>query len=152
MTVAYTLAPARPGTLGELVDELVLSAIGVGRCRPETISVFPLAAAVAKKGSWAKYRQGRNRLASLGAIYLNWLAPPPPWMLAETIEAGPRRGLVWRGRDGESSSTCAVWRSIATRKSAKRSLLHSAWQHGGTGAASSALELSSWGRRVGRHW
>lgn len=89
--------PRKGHALESLLDEVVATIVEDGR--PGT-AALEAAGRAAVGTSWSGYRNGRNRVATLAASYLRWLAPRDGWEHVGTLEVGGRRPLAWRSTTG----------------------------------------------------
>ncbi len=89
--------PRQGHALEELLDRVVASLVEGGR--PGT-AALEAAGRAAVGTPWSGYRNGRNRVATLAAAYLRWLAPRDGWEHVGTLEVGGRRPLAWRSATG----------------------------------------------------
>lgn len=69
-----TSAPADGTVLPRMVRELAVR-VANAPVRPTTGALKAAVADVVSGTTWSGYRAGRQRLASLGAVYLNWFLP-----------------------------------------------------------------------------
>lgn len=83
-----------PVLLDRVVGRLVES-------RAEPTRALWIAGQVVRGTPWARYRNGRARLASAAATYLTWLAPPESWKAFAAPKVGNRRAIGWRAPSGE---------------------------------------------------
>lgn len=80
---AESRRPRRGHALESLLDQVVAALVEDGR--PGT-AALEIAGRAAVGTSWPGYRNGRNRVATLAATYLRWLAPREGWAHVGTLE------------------------------------------------------------------
>lgn len=97
---ATQVAAARPhGTnqLPTLLDHVVADLVNADR---DPTRALAAAGRACRETTWASYKTGRNRVATMAACYLRWLAPPESWTPAGTLAVGDRTVFLWAD-DGE---------------------------------------------------
>jgi hypothetical protein len=86
-------APKDPDTFGQLLDAVVDE---LTRGEPEPTRALVIAGRVVAGTPWAGFRSGRARLATAAASYLNWVAPPLPWVRLDLdLSVDGRRPIGW---------------------------------------------------------
>lgn len=112
-----SMAPADGTVLPRLVHTLAAQ-IATSEVRPTPAMLKAAVARIVSGTAWSGYRSGRQRLASLGAVYLNWFlptsdhcfvqvpsevrpvlrfdAPDGTWFVDELVTSGYEDGLAAR--------------------------------------------------------
>lgn len=91
--------PRSSAVLPQLRDKVVLDLVEGDRA-PATDALAAAGRAV-RGTSWAGYRSGRCRLATMAASYLRWLAPPATWSFVGAPSVSGRRAVAWLSPAGE---------------------------------------------------
>ena len=115
-----SMAPSDGTVLPRLVHTLAAQ-IATSEVRPTPAMLKAAVARMVSGTAWSGYRSGRQRLASLGAVYLNWFlptsdycfaqvpsevrpvlrfdAPDGTWFVDELVTSGYEDGLAARVRE-----------------------------------------------------
>lgn len=90
--------PADTAVFPRLLDQVVVELVASGGAPSAALGV---AGRAVRGTTWAGYRNGRNRLASMAASYLRWMAPPEAWGAADPRSVSGRTAFPWVSPAGE---------------------------------------------------
>lgn len=91
--------PRHDGTMATLLDGVVVRMVQRGLGPMDALAEAGRAVTAT---SWASYRSGRNRLATMAASYLHWIAPGAGWQMTKAMDLEGRTGLCWKDEDNRA--------------------------------------------------